>query len=306
MNKDIEIIEKDWFESGITNEQVKAYIEYILSYKRKYLNWYLSKRKKARQNSWKHLLPALIFFGLSLILPLLTGIETGDNYKIDNSTFYALGYISLILSTLLLLADRLFIHSKSWIRYTITLNQIEIISSKYYAKWIINLPQIDSNIDGIIQLLNEFDNELKELIKTETDNWKDLFTGQLDEFNKQASDRLKSSEKKISDFIDESKNNSLKSNKVNLEIKLTDIKPVQEVKMELYLDEKKIYDNQLDLKYPKWDISNIFIGTYRLVFDINENGKFIRKDSRYITLKGEKEVHTELIQINTNTNNDYK
>ncbi|RMA66574.1 SLATT domain-containing protein [Ulvibacter antarcticus] len=302
MKNDISIIEKNWFETEITDEKVKAYLEYILSYKRKYLSWYLTKRKRARRSSWMHLLPALCFFGLSLILPLLSSVELPKKYTLDTSSLYALGYISLILSTLLLLADRLFIHSKSWIRYTITLNQMEIVSSKYYAKWLINFVNINSNNESAIQILNNLDNELKEIIKSETDNWKDLFTGQLDEFNKQASDKLNKSDAQIASLLKDSENNAIKSNKVNVEIKATDLKINQELKLELYLDEKEIEKHVIDLKYPKWDISNIFIGTYRLVIHIFEDQKFMRTDSRFIILKGDKEVHTEVIIINKNAN----
>ena len=187
------IIEKNWFTEEIKNEKIKEYLNYILSYKRQNLSKYSKKKGKARKSSWMHLLPAVIFFGLSLVFPLLSGIGAINKNSDYTSTYYALGYISLIISTLILLADRLFIHSKSWIRYTITLNAIELISSKYYSQWIIILPKIndEAKAKSAIELLHAFDNELKSVIQNETNNWKDLFIGQLDEFNTQVSNKFK-------------------------------------------------------------------------------------------------------------------
>lgn len=305
------IIQKNWFEDKISDERIKVYLEYILSYKRQQLSWYKDKRKKARQNSWKHLLPALIFFGLSLIFPLLAGIKFLNNDSSDFSTYYALGYISLILSTLLLLADRLFIHSKSWIRYTIALNNLEAISSKYYANWLVILPKIESDSDSVkleskkeaIKILSDFDNEIKEVIKTETDNWKDLFTGQLDEFNKQTDSKLKSKESEMSSFIKGEEANALRNTEVTIEIQILDIKRQQKVDLKLYQNKKVIDTESLDIDDSKWFVWNLNVGVYELELNIYEDEKTIKKDRYLIQLKGDENIHREEFKINTTANN---
>lgn len=304
------VIEKNWFEKKIKDETIKVYLEYILLYKRQQLKWYVERRKKARQNSWKHLLPALIFFGSSLIFPLLAGVKIWKIDSVDVSTYYAFGYISLILSTLLLLADRLFIHSKSWIRYSVTLNQLELISSKYYAQWIIILPQIgpDSGAIGLkvkkeaITLLNHLDLELKEVIKTETDNWKDVFTGQLDDFNKQAESSLNNMKTEISDFVKDEKANISNYAEVTIEIQILDIKPEQKVYLELCQNEKTFEKTSLDSIQSKWHLWNVNIGVYKLVLNVLEDEKLIKTDSQLIELNGDKNVHKEELYVNTTNN----
>ena len=306
-----EIIQKEWFVDEIADKTIKVYLEYILSYKRQQLFWYKNKRKKSRQNSWKHLLPALIFFGLSLIFPLLAGIKFLNNNSNDFSTYYALGYISLILSTLLLLADRLFIHSKSWIRYTIALNNLEAISSKYYAEWIVILPKIGSNSKPVnleakkeaIKLLSNFDNEIKEVIKTETDNWKDLFTGQLDEFNKQTNSKLKSKETETSNFIKDEEANAIRHTEVTIEIQVLNIKQKQKVDLKLYQNKKVIDKGTLRVDDSKWVVWDLNVGVYELVLNIYENEKPITKDRYLIQLKGDENIHREEFKINTTANN---
>jgi len=308
MKNEKKLIEKKWFEEDITDDTIKSYLNYVLEYKRWHLSWYIDKRKKARNNSWKHLLPALIFFGMSLIFPLLVGIKFLKSDTSDLSTYYALGYISLILSTLLLLADRLFIHSKSWIRYTITLNQLESISSKYYSKWIILLPKLNS-IKGIsntidhglyvnlkeeaITLLFNLDKEVKEVIKTETDNWRDLFTGQLDEFNKQASSRLESMESEISSFIKEEKTNTIKYFRVNLEIELANITEKQKVNIEILKNNNLVNSDSLNITKNKWAIWDMEIGVYLLVLKTYENEVLIKTDNHFIELVGDNKIHKE-------------
>ncbi|AOW20747.1 SLATT domain-containing protein [Urechidicola croceus] len=301
--------ERKWFEDSIQDQKVKEYLKYILAYQKEQMTWYKSRKKTRRIFSEVLLTIAIILFAASLITPLLPGTIINNIDQINFGNYYAWGYIFLITTTIILLGDRLFGHSNSWIRFTLTYLQIDTVCSEFHGKWIEILPQLEDEAISdearlaAIQLLQKFDTTLKNIVKIESENWKEVFTTQLKEFSQKADSKLKDTQKAITEFKETTQKNLTKYEKVHLKIEFKDIPKDCLVNSKIIFDADKVESKQLNTNDSTWVLKNIPVGEYMIEYTIGQKDHNQRKVNDILSIGGETKVKIITIIVNTAKNN---
>ena len=298
--------QRNWHQEVIKDDKIKGYLNYILKYQKEQLNWYEKKRRKRRIFSAILLSAAIILFSASLILPLIPGTIS----KVENlntlGVYYAYGYIFLIATSMILLGDRLFGHSNGWIRYTLAYLQIDSVSSEFHSKWMEIIPQLEdesiSNETRIaaIQLLRTFDTSLKNIVRKETEDWRNIFTNQLSEFSKKADSKLQDIKQEIADFKETTQKNITKYESVQLIIEFKNIPKGHQIQSKLFtsLDNPKV--KTMNSSEPTWALKDIPIGDYLFDYLVESKDEKIRI-SRNDILSITGDVRKKKIEINLNT-----
>ncbi len=217
-------IKRDWHLDLVPDKIIVNYLKYVIDYTETQLNWYKNSQVKKRTISLILLVFAFIGFGLSLLFPLVPGLKLGAIDTIDFGYWYAAGYICLIVTSIVLLLDRLFGHSDGWIRYMMTELQIEKALSEHHSQWIKSLQLIDlSNITkeekaNLVELIEKLDISIKDIVKVETENWREVFSNQLREFQTKTDSRLDSAKNDLKEFKE--KMNATHTGKIVLKVQI--------------------------------------------------------------------------------------
>ncbi|MEM8926781.1 MAG: SLATT domain-containing protein [Bacteroidota bacterium] len=299
---------RNWHIERVKDEKVRSYLSYVLTYQNEQFSWYEDKKGKRRTFSTWLLNLALVAFSLSLIFPLFPGI-INDN----NGNYYAAGYISLIITTIILLGDRLFGHSNGWIRYTLAYLQIDRVTSEFHNKWLILLPKLNDEAmpretkTAALELLQKFDIALKNVVKDETENWRNFFTNQLSEFYRKAESKLASTEQDILEFQSETKQKLRSFDPVHLKIELSNIPESSSVDTILKLSENTLLQKIFLPNDQTWVIMGCPKGSYLFEGKVNFNKNIPPQNFQdIINVSGESQIQIfkkEVTNTNINQNN---
>ncbi|MFS4448359.1 SLATT domain-containing protein [Maribacter sp. 2307UL18-2] len=287
---------RNWHLEKIGDENLKSYLSYILTYQKEQLQWYEDKKGKRRSFSTWLLNIALLTFSLSLILPLIPGLISSSLSTSGLSSFYASGYIALIITTIILLGDRLFGHSNGWIRYTLAYLQMDRVTSEFHNKWLVILPRLEG--DGqpeetrvtAYELLEKFDIALKDIVNDETNNWKNLFTDQLAEFSKKADSRLETIGQEISKFKEVNDDRKINFNPVHLNLELKNIPDKSSIKAQLTIDSNRVLAKTLNQNGNTWAVKDIPVGIYLFEYSIIPDSGDIKLFQEFINITGESQI----------------
>jgi hypothetical protein len=136
------------------------------------INWYLTKKKPKQQLSYFVRCTALLLAIVGGLCPLLP--EVG---KIDASRY---GYILLAAGGGLLLFDKLFGLSSSWMRFMAAAQEIEALLDAFRVDWAsekskLNTIATTSSSDPRFQLIKDFLINMHAIIERETNEWRAEF-----------------------------------------------------------------------------------------------------------------------------------
>jgi conflict system pore-forming effector with SLATT domain len=136
------------------------------------INWYRTKKKPRQQLSHFLRCTALLLAIVGGLCPLLP-----DGDKIDASRY---GYILLAAGGGLLLFDKLFGLSSSWMRFMAAAQEIEALLDAFRVDWAseeskLNTPATTSGSDSRFQLIKDFLINMHAIIGRETNEWKAEF-----------------------------------------------------------------------------------------------------------------------------------
>ena len=188
----------DWQTEALQDTLIVGYLNNSLDYIQAQIKWYRQKRTVKRYISTGILVLAVLGFALSILFPLVPGLKIAALSASDFG-WYAAGYICLVFSSLILLSDRLFGHTDGWMRYTMAEIQIERTLSEYHGQWLILLSKIDvTNLNQeqraqLIDIISKLDMSVKDIIKSETSNWRELLTTNLQDFQTKTDARVQTS-----------------------------------------------------------------------------------------------------------------
>ncbi len=293
---------RNWHKEGI-DETIKLYLEHILGYQIEQISWYNEAKCKRRAYSEVLLTLALIFFTASLILPLIPGIFLNEFDSSEFGRFYAAGYISLIVTTIMLLGDRLFGHSKAWMRFSAAHLQMELIASEFYAKWLKILPLLgkddisEESRTAALNLLEKFDFTLRNTVKTETENWKNLFTTQIEEFYRKITDKLNTESPGITEYMEKAEDITPRYKLVNLLLEFTKIPVDHLIKATLSKKHKSISKSLSNIDNT-WLNKELQLGNYEIRYDLySKLGDLVKTKYDIITLDGQVRIIRKLIEI---------
>lgn len=150
------------------------------------INWYAKEGKKKRMTSRFFRGSAIVFFGLGLLCPLL------DATNVENSLKFAAnaagwGYVFIALAGIILLYDRLFGTSSSWIRFVLAELELKKNVIAFTQQWSIDTLNINySTISNAqqVELLTKikvFNELVFDTVKKETDTWATEFKNNMTE-----------------------------------------------------------------------------------------------------------------------------
>lgn len=284
---------RNWHIEKIRDEKIGSYLSYILAYQSKQLLWYEKQKTKRRLFSEILLTLAVIFFAGSLIAPLLPGIWLDKIEKNDIGLFYGSGYLFLIGTTIILLTDRLFGHSNNWIRFTLTYLQLDTITSEFYGKWLeivhkLDDPSISDDTRMVaIKLLQKFDTSLKSIVTTESENWRELFTSQIQDFSKKVESRLKDVKQEISDYKETTQKELVNYDKVILKIEFNQIPKDFSIEINVFLDSKNTISKLLNSFESTWVLMDISPGQYKMEYVIMHKNNKVKKVIEILGVTGD-------------------
>ncbi|AXT61116.1 SLATT domain-containing protein [Aquimarina sp. AD10] len=296
-------INRNWEEQSIKDGKILGYLRSILSYEDNMFNFY-NDRGKEKKGITNVLLPcAILFFMASLMFPILEGPE--DTIKIGKSEIgsYAIGYLFIAISSVLMFIDRFFGHSDSWMRYTLTRMQITKTVSEYHGRWIkllqsLNLDNLTlENKNDLIDLLHEFDVTLREIVITETETWQGLFSQKISDFHKKVNSKLQETTKDYKVYkkeLDKKREQELKKEEERKDLKkirgsltVNFIKDENSnVNIEIIGPEKKDFQ-KLDANKYSVAYLNLILGAYRLHIE-NINGQSKKIIEKVVMIEGSK------------------
>lgn len=179
-------IEKPFVDWSKPKEALAAIKRYIIAMAENEENWYASKRSVHAVGTRTLRFSALILFGLGLIFPLLN-IETAGKVK-------SIGYLLLAIGGLLLLFDKYFGLSSSFVRFYLAEEDIKKNLADFEIAWEMEIAKADKASYSIESVLNTLliarvlRQSVSNTIQVETTAWASEFqsqTGELQELFKQ-------------------------------------------------------------------------------------------------------------------------
>jgi hypothetical protein len=152
-------------------------------------SWYEKEKSSKRTWSKSFRFISIALIGLSGLFPLLKtmgGIDISDY-----------GYVTIALAGTLLLLDKFFGFSSSWIRYALTIMELRRNMKQFILKWHTELLRLEKSNDVALQesvillgYINEFVTTLHEMEKQETMAWATEFQSNLSELQKLANSKI--------------------------------------------------------------------------------------------------------------------
>ncbi len=191
----------DWNEKSIKDEPLRQYLLSIVDFSNKLHNYY---KKRIRRKRWaSHILGTLsvIFFTLTLLIPVM--VEEEVELCTRKISEYELAYASAILASTIMLINRLFGHTESYKRYITTFYRINGLVSKYNGIWIQNLNDYDldnltpDDVDKLIEVLLTFDDSVRAVVESETEEWKTIMTAEWNAFRNSVDSKASEYTKKL-------------------------------------------------------------------------------------------------------------
>jgi hypothetical protein len=153
--------------------------DHALAAAEKNINWYRTKQKPKQQLSHFVRCIALLLVIVGGLCPLLPEIS-----NLDASRY---GYVFLAAGGGLLLFDKLFGLSSSWMRFMAAAQEIEALLDAFRVDWAceeskLNAPENRSEIDPRFQLVKDFLVNMHAIIERETNEWKSEFQKSVTHF----------------------------------------------------------------------------------------------------------------------------
>jgi hypothetical protein len=175
MNKENQEIAstRDWNTKNVNDNAISNFLDHVIMFADTMHLYYVNHASKKKSLSIIIRILTVLFFTISIILTYILG-QTPDNQEFWITTF---NISSISLASMLLLFDKVFGLSESWIRYTQSRFEIEKIVSEYHAQFITmpieNNDYSENEIKKLqMEILTNFDRSLRQTVINETHKWK--------------------------------------------------------------------------------------------------------------------------------------
>ncbi|KQC00836.1 hypothetical protein AQF98_09155 [Pedobacter sp. Hv1] len=165
------------------------------------IEWYYAYGKEKGYWARKLRSIAICLFIISTLMPLIAYffIETDENKDVQLTTFLYLGYLAAGIGGGLLLFDKYYGFTNSWVRFVMTRMDLTNMRNTFVQRWqsnlLTNTPLTPITFAYMIDSLIVFQNGFNELVRTETEAWSKEFQQGLAELMsalKTQSDTIKS------------------------------------------------------------------------------------------------------------------
>jgi hypothetical protein len=172
---------RKWGEDKINDPETKDLFSQVVKYADEMHKFYFNHVRSKRALSILIRFFAISLFGYSLFLTLKLSF-TPDSEELMVITC---NMGSIALASILLMVDRVFSLSDSWIRYTQARFEIEKIVSDFHSQFLKLVLMKDTEVNhiedtkAIIDVLSNFDKTLRMVITEETSVWKTNLTAEL-------------------------------------------------------------------------------------------------------------------------------
>lgn len=243
----------DWDKTS-PEESLKQIYLWLVGHIEGQISWYRGKIKPRRIASQSLRAISIILGFAGTLAPLLQALDLFDNIALGQW-----GYIAFALAAALLLFDRFFGLSSSWMRFIATQMALETILKELQFEWtqsiLSNPAPGEAELEVRVVMLKNFSARVDDLIKDETDTWIGEFQrnlADLEKYVKTKKDTYQSGSVKV--VI-----SSSEKFEEGIEIKLNDrlIKTIRNTKEAL--------------------LSNISPGQYEFSVEANKDDKQIKK-----------------------------
>jgi hypothetical protein len=162
----------DFAEHNQESPELCKLYEYAVATAERNIDWYRTKKKPKQQLSHSVRCTALLLAIVGGLCPLLPEVS-----KIDVSRY---GYILLAAGGGLILFDKLFGLSSSWMRFMVAAQEMEALLDAFRVDWAsekskLNTPATTSDSDPRFQLIKDIFANMHAIIERETNEWKAEF-----------------------------------------------------------------------------------------------------------------------------------
>jgi hypothetical protein len=243
MSKLTVIKPQEFWDENEANSQINDLYDITLSHVNSTIEWYAKKSNvKAGWARYIRAIAIFLFIG-SCIMPYISSMTN------NNVAALYLGYIFAGLGGGILLFDKHFGFSSSWIRYILTKMALESLGKTFIERWlVISLRERPLNINRfsiLIESLITFQKEFNAIVKSETELW----AREFQETGVELAKALESNRENIKTQIEKAQVDSKKSNQVTTEIieeaiNRNDVEWKRVFKAEAIAIGKKVRNNQ--------------------------------------------------------------
>lgn len=170
-------------------DKLQVLADYLETRTTSFINWFLEKKETPKRYSrWIRVL-AIVLTTLGGLCPLLANVSLTvcSVSLLDTGNLHQWGYIFMALAGALILADRYFGCSNSWMRHMNAQVSLQRALDRFrlaWAFWRIQNPPADNKLNNeqittAINLLTNFQAEVSQLMADEFEGWLNEFREQL-------------------------------------------------------------------------------------------------------------------------------
>ena len=189
----------DEYSNKNVNEALPEMYKHAKKFSEETRSWYWKSIKSKRLSSQITRFLSVILLICGVILPLLSGLFTDATTRLN---YTQTGVITLAIAGLIQAADRIFGWSSGWLRYIMTVTEMESITRKFdldWANYMINKTgQIEENDKrALFELVKQLENNIIKLQSDETQKWFTEFSNSMTLLNDLIKTQRESAEKAV-------------------------------------------------------------------------------------------------------------
>lgn len=170
-------------------DNLQALAQHLEERTTSFIHWFLQKKEAPMRYSQRIRFLSILLTTLGGLCPLLANVKLSicDVALFDTSNLHQWGYILMALAAALVLSDRYFGCSNSWMRYMSAQVGLQRALDRFRLDWAFwriqnaqpGSPLSNEQLAAAINLLSSFQKEVAQLMEQEFDSWLNDFKEQL-------------------------------------------------------------------------------------------------------------------------------